>query len=76
MGSKREAASYRRIAERIGVPPSEILFLSDVIEELDAAKRTGMRTALLDRREDYPTPRSAADVGSHQRVESFSQLVF
>ncbi|MCF5930852.1 acireductone synthase, partial [Xanthomonas perforans] len=26
-------------------------------------------------REDYPTPRSADDVGSHQRVESFSQLV-
>ncbi|MBV6689803.1 acireductone synthase [Xanthomonas euvesicatoria pv. physalidis] len=75
VGPKRESASYRRIAERTGVPGPEILFLSDVIEELDAAKRAGMRTALLDRREDYPTPRSADDVGSHQRVESFSQLV-
>ncbi|MFA0922503.1 acireductone synthase [Xanthomonas fragariae] len=74
VGPKRESASYRRIAERIGVPGPEILFLSDVIEELDAAKRAGMRTALLDRLEDYPTPRSADDVGSHQRVESFAQL--
>ena len=75
VGPKRESSSYRRIAERIGVPAPEILFLSDVIEELDAAKRAGMRTALLDRLEDYPTPRSADDVGSHQRVESFTQLV-
>jgi enolase-phosphatase E1 len=46
MGPKRENESYRRIAEALRVPPSEILFVSDVAEELDAARATGMRTAL------------------------------
>lgn len=47
VGNKREPASYRAIAERIGLPPSRILFLSDVKEELDAAKTAGMRTTWL-----------------------------
>ena len=32
----------------------EIVFLSDVVEELDAARDAGLRTVLIDRREDYP----------------------
>src|SRR3954463_15335642 len=43
-GHKREADSYRRIAEAVGLPPDEILFLSDIPEELDAARAAGMRT--------------------------------
>jgi enolase-phosphatase E1 len=46
-GAKREAGSYRRIAAEIGVPASEILFLSDTIEELDAARAAGMQTTLV-----------------------------
>lgn len=49
MGPKREAQSYRRIADHIGAPPDEILFLSDVVAELDAARQAGMQTAQLDR---------------------------
>ncbi|MGH9389029.1 MAG: acireductone synthase [Vicinamibacteria bacterium] len=45
-GPKREEESYRRIAQTLGRPPSEILFLSDVAAELDAAAGAGMRTAL------------------------------
>ena len=45
-GSKRDEESYRRIAQALGRPPSEILFLSDVAAELVAAARAGMRTAL------------------------------
>ena len=56
--------------------PRLILFLSDVVEELDAAGRAGMHTALLDRLPDYPTPRSGLEVGKHQRVEAFDQIVF
>jgi enolase-phosphatase E1 len=48
-GPKRAADSYRRIAAAIGRPAGEILFLSDVIEELDAARAAGMRTTLLAR---------------------------
>ncbi|MEP6899321.1 MAG: acireductone synthase, partial [Rhodanobacter sp.] len=37
-GPKREPQSYRRIAEAIDELPRHILFLSDIVEELDAAK--------------------------------------
>lgn len=47
VGGKREPASYRHIAERIGRDPESILFLSDVAEELDAARAAGMVTAWL-----------------------------
>jgi enolase-phosphatase E1 len=49
IGSKKEAQSYRRIADSIAVPVSEILFLSDIAEELDAAAKAGMQTYLLAR---------------------------
>ncbi len=48
-GPKREADSYTTIARAIGVVPSEILFLSDIQAELDAARTAGMRTTLLAR---------------------------
>src|SRR5690606_6182515 len=57
IGGKREAASYGRIARALGVAPGGILFLSDVVAELDAARDAGLRTVLLDRRTDYPEPR-------------------
>lgn len=53
VGAKREAAAYRRIAEEIGLPPSEVLFLSDVEAELQAARDTGMDVVLL-ARDDIP----------------------
>jgi enolase-phosphatase E1 len=45
-GPKREAESYRRIAAALRHAPAEILFISDVSEELDAAQAAGMQTAL------------------------------
>ena len=74
IGGKREAASYRRIAEAIGVPASEIVFLSDVVEELDAARAAGLRTVLLDRRQDYPQPRQGDATHGHARAESFAEI--
>ena len=46
-GAKREADSYRRIAQIFGVPPGAILFLSYIGEEQDAAKAAGLSTAWL-----------------------------
>jgi enolase-phosphatase E1 len=46
-GGKREAASYRKIAEAVDVAPGEIVFLSDVAEELAAAEASGFQTCLL-----------------------------
>lgn len=47
IGNKREAVAYDTIAKQIGLPPSDILFLSDIREELDAARVAGMRTTWL-----------------------------
>lgn len=47
VGGKREADSYRRIAAEIGLPGEEILFLSDIKEELDAAREAGFETRWL-----------------------------
>lgn len=74
VGGKREAASYRRIAEAVGLPAADILFLSDIVEELDAAREAGMQTCLVDRIEDYPQPRSAEAAREHRRVTSFTQI--
>jgi enolase-phosphatase E1 len=45
-GAKTEAASYRSIAAAIGSPAPEVLFVSDVAAELEAARDAGMQTAL------------------------------
>lgn len=74
IGGKREAASYARIAEALDAAPADILFLSDVVEELDAARDAGLQTALLDRREDYPQPRTGDATGGHHRVERFDAI--
>ena len=51
MGGKREAESYQRIAAELqnthSINASEILFLSDIKEELDAARAAGLQTAWL-----------------------------
>ncbi len=73
IGGKREAASYRHIAADIGVAESNLLFLSDVVEELDAARNAGLRTCFVDRRSDYPQSREALANG-HPRVESFADI--
>ncbi|MCY1033571.1 acireductone synthase [Corallococcus sp. BB11-1] len=61
-GPKLEAASYTKIAQALALPPGDILFLSDNVAELDAARRAGFGTACLDRGEasippghDHPT---------------------
>ncbi len=74
VGGKREAASYERIGESIGLPGQDILFLSDVVEELDAAREAGLGTVLLDRREDYPQPREGEATHGHVRATSFEQI--
>ncbi len=68
-----EADSYRRIVQAIGVPAGEILFLSDVVEELDAAREAGLQTRLIDRRDDYPMPRTGQAANGHERVENSSR---
>ncbi|WP_225772554.1 acireductone synthase [Pseudomonas sp. Marseille-Q5115] len=48
-GGKRDGESYRVIASAIDVAPQQVLFLSDVTAELDAAREAGMATCGLAR---------------------------
>lgn len=69
IGHKREAQSYAAIADRIGLPPGEILFLSDVAAELDAAAAAGMRTLHVVRGD-------GVERGPHQTVHDFDEIIF
>jgi len=75
IGGKRDAGSYRRITAAIDCAPQNLLFLSDVVEELDAAREAGLGTVLIDRREDYPQPRLGDATNGHHRVTSFAAIV-
>lgn len=74
VGGKREPQSYRNIIAELGCKPADVLFLSDVVEELDAAREAGMETVLVDRRDDYPSPRRGEACHGHRRVESFADI--
>lgn len=45
-GAKREAESYTKIARSLNFSTGEVIFISDVIAELDAAREAGMQTIL------------------------------
>jgi enolase-phosphatase E1 len=69
-GPKQTPAAYTAIAGSFGLPPEEILFLSDVVAELDAAREAGMQTGLLIRPGNRP-----AEPGEHAIYRSFTELV-
>ncbi len=48
-GPKREAESFAKIAHALRVATGDVLFLSDIVQETDAAKAAGMRALLIDR---------------------------
>lgn len=69
IGHKRESSSYEGIAAKIGGRAGEILFLSDIREELDAAHAAGMQTRWL--------IRDSEDVdlnAAHPQVRSFDAI--
>lgn len=71
-GPKREAGSYTAIAAAFELPPSDVVFLSDVTAELDAARTAGMQTVLVLRPGNKPV-----DEGhGHKVISSFAQLEF
>lgn len=70
-GPKRDTASYRAIVEEIGRPAGEVLFLSDIVEELDAARTAGLKTCWLQRPQDLPNP---PDRDDHPKAQSFASI--
>ena len=71
VGPKQAPDSYRAIAERIRARPQEMLFVSDVVEELDAARAGGVRTVLCVRGDGAAPPGR----DSHPVVSSFDEIV-
>ncbi|MCT4701645.1 acireductone synthase [Enterobacteriaceae bacterium H20N1] len=67
VGAKRDVQSYRNIAAQIGKPTGELLFLSDIRQELDAAQQAGWHTVQL--------IRGDADTESvHHQVNRFDEI--
>jgi enolase-phosphatase E1 len=44
VGAKSDPASYQAIATTMAVPPGSVLFVSDALAELEAARAAGLRT--------------------------------
>jgi enolase-phosphatase E1 len=69
-GAKRDSESYQKIAEAMKFAPADILFISDVPAELDAARSAGLSTALSLREgnaelDEEPT---------HRIIQSFDEI--
>ena len=74
-GPKREAESYRKIAASVGLPASEVLFLTDMVQEAVAAEAAGMRAVLLHRRQNLPyDARDTADSVRFLQLTSFDRI--
>ena len=66
IGAKKDSKSYQRICQAINCPPQDVLFLSDINEELDAATAAGLQTALV-ARDNNP-------VSKHPRASQFAEI--
>ena len=69
MGSKTDAHSYQKIASAVSKRPSEILFISDVTAELDAARAAGLETVLCVRPGSRPQSPT-----SHPLIATFDEI--
>ncbi len=69
-GPKTGVESYERIAAALERSPGQVLFLSDVGAELDAARRAGLETALCVR-----SPEAVASGSGHPVIRTFDQVL-
>jgi len=68
-GIKQAKESYLMIAKSMGTAPSDVLFISDALQELEAADAAGMKTLFSDR-EGNP----ARDAGRFAKISDYSRL--
>ena len=69
-GPKTSPDSYSAIAGKLGVAPDEVLFISDVVRELDPAREVGCQTRLSLREGNLPI----SDSNGHVAIMSFEEL--
>lgn len=68
IGAKQDSTSYENIVAHIGLPAAQLLFLSDIEAELNAAQTAGLQTIWLVRDD---TPQTEA---THQQVRDFDAI--
>jgi len=69
-GPKRASESYVSIAQAFGLAPAEIVYFSDIAEELEAARSAGFQAVLVERPGNGPVP---VDFDA-PRIHSFDQV--
>jgi enolase-phosphatase E1 len=69
-GPKTASASYAAIAAAMGDDPGAVLFFSDAVRELDAAREAGCQTRLVVREGNAPVE----DTHEHRSIESFAGI--
>ncbi|XP_050353843.1 enolase-phosphatase E1 [Nymphalis io] len=72
IGAKQESASYTSIVEKVGCDANEILFLTDIDKEAEAAKSAGLCVALVSREGNAPLTSEATE--AFAVIQSFTQL--
>ncbi len=70
IGGKKEVESYKRIAELLNCAPSNLLFISDVTNELDAARAANLQTLCSVRPGNQPI----ADFNQHAIIFTFDKV--
>jgi len=75
IGGKKDPASYQAIVNDLASDPAEILFLSDVREELDAAHQAGLHTCWLLRPGDNSAGEAEIRAAGHRTACSFDEIV-
>jgi len=68
-GAKMESPSYTAIAAAMGVAPEDVLFFSDAVRELDAARAAGCQTRLVMREGNLPV----TDANGHAMIRSIDE---
>jgi enolase-phosphatase E1 len=70
IGAKADPDSYGRIAAAIGHPPGSVMFVSDIVSELESARIAGMQTALSVRPGNAPVPAGHG----HRSIQNFDEF--
>lgn len=69
IGAKTESGSYARIAQELGHPADQVLFVSDAIKEIEAARVASMQAALCVRES-----KSALHPADETIIRTFDQI--
>jgi enolase-phosphatase E1 len=69
IGTKTDCVSYEKISRMLERSPAEIIFISDVVRELDMAEAAGLQALLCERPGNHPQPEN-----SYRVIRTFDEL--